>query len=438
MIASRKVLAAALLAALPTLASAELAIDTGGRGDALYLPLYDVSDGRDSLLTLRNTGSTATAVRVVFTEADNGQTVLNFNLFLPAHGTWTGALVDDGAGASLVSASATCTVPRILSAPVQLRPFDYANNFPDGGATDRSRTRRGSIEVFELGTLQGALATATASNACNTLLAAYQSGGSLAGSLAAPGSGLAGNVQVVEVAEGIVYALPAVAIRGFHNAPVDALPGANLPRLTSPQLRAGASHHVAVTPAGRFRFAANRGADAVSSLFLASRLSGEVLSDAGLQASTQWLYAFPTKHVYVSDLPGSLATAGAAQAPFRERFDASGSCEPVKVDEFGSSGEQRQADAPQQTFDYQLCKQINLVALDPATGSGSDLAMLDDSPQRQIIAEREDGTPVRLIGLPVVGWRLSSFLNANAQPGVLANYTVAVPLQAVPARVSVD
>ena len=41
----------------------------------------------------------------------------------------------------------------------------------------------------------------------------------------------------------------------------------------------------------------------------------------------------------------------------------------------------------------------------------------------------------RYRGLPVLGWRLSRFVNAAAQPGVLANYSVALPLQVEPAVV---
>jgi hypothetical protein len=425
-------LAAALLTALPGAVGAELAIDPGGRGDALYLPLYDVAEGRDSLLTVRNTGGSPTAARVVFSEAANGQTVLNFNLFLPAYATWTAAVVEDGAGATLVSASMICTVPSIPAAGVLLRQFDYAENFPDGGGSSRARTRRGAIEVFELGTLQGTLASATAHGACATLAAAYQPGGSRSGALAAPASALAGNVQVVEVTEGVVYALPAVAIRGFHGAPVDAVPGADLPRLTTPQLAAGSSHFLAATPAGRFRFAADRGADAVSSLFMASRLSGELLGDATLAARTQWALAFPTKSAYVADLPGSLASGGPAVPPFGERFGADGSCERLPTAGYGLTGGALQFTVP---VPYTACTQVVLREFDPGTGSGSAALRLDDSARRHINAERLDGSPVRLRGLPVVGWRLSRFVNTAAQPGVLANYTVALPLLTEPAVV---
>jgi hypothetical protein len=232
-------------------------------------------------------------------------------------------------------------------------------------------------------------------------------------------------VQVVEVAEGTVYALPAVAIRGLLAGAVDAQPGADLPRLVTPQLAPGATHHVANTPAGRFRFPASRGADAVSSLFMASAVSGEVVSDVELEGSTQWLLAFPTKNAYVADVPGSLAGSGPVQPPFRERFATDGSCEPAQAAEVDVRGWQRHIDVPLQPFDYQLCAQVNLQGFDTSDGGGSDLVRFDDTPQRQIEAEREDGTPVRLKGLPVVGWRLSRFSNAAAQPGVLASYTVA-------------
>lgn len=65
--------------------------------------------------------------------------------------------------------------------------------------------------------------------------------------------------------------------------------------------------------AGRFRFAADRGADAVNSLFMGSARSGEAINDAGLQAGTQWLLAMPTRQAPVADLAGSLVGTGPAQ-----------------------------------------------------------------------------------------------------------------------------
>jgi hypothetical protein len=434
MIASRP-LVAALLAALPITASAELSVNSGGRGDALYLPLFDVAEGRDSLITVRNSGSAPVLARVVFSESLNGQSTLSFNVFLPPLSTWTAAVVDDGDGATLASASPLCSVPSVTRLTPPLRNFDYAQNHPDGGSAARSRTRRGAVEIFALATLQGSLAEATIAGNCQGLEAAYQSGATRGASLAAPAPTLSANVQVVEVAEGTVYALPAVAIRGLLAGAVDAQPGADLPRLVTPQLAPGATHHVANTPAGRFRFPASRGADAVSSLFMASAVSGEVVSDVELEGSTQWLLAFPTKNAYVADVPGSLAGSGPVQPPFRERFATDGSCEPAQAAEVDVRGWQRHIDVPLQPFDYQLCAQVNLQGFDTSDGGGSDLVRFDDTPQRQIEAEREDGTPVRLKGLPVVGWRLSRFSNAAAQPGVLASYTVALPLQSEPAVV---
>jgi len=430
---------AALMLSSPVMA--DMRIAANGQGDAVYIPYFTVEEGQDSLLTISNSSDRPMAARVLFSESLNGQVTLSFNLFLPPHGTWTAAVSDDGEGARLFSTSSVCSVPHVglfSQDGVPFRPFQYVDNFPDGGPTSLARTRSGAIEIFALADLTGELAALTNDLNCSQLARAYTPGAvppppARGDSMLAPSAALSASVQVVSVSEGVVFAIPGVAIQGFSGAVVDAAPGDALPRLTTPTLAEGATRFETSLPSGRHAFAADRGVDAVSSLFMNTGLGGEVITDASLGASTRWLVSFPTKNAYVGRQPGSLVQQdGAPVAPFSEAFGAAGACEDLAVDKLTESGAPRSVEQQPEAGASRLCSEVNLVAFTAADGNGVDLLRFDEVAERTIAARKLDGqqeTDVLLRGLPAVGFRLSNFVNGQAQPGVLANYSVALPLR---------
>jgi len=68
-------------------------INSNGTGEVLVYPYYSALNGTDTYVSVVNTTSSAKAVKVRFTEGRNSREVLDFNLYLSARDTWTGAVV---------------------------------------------------------------------------------------------------------------------------------------------------------------------------------------------------------------------------------------------------------------------------------------------------------------------------------------------------------
>ncbi len=422
--------------ALSSTASAQLRLSTSGVGDAVYIPYYSVEDGRDSLLTVSNSGDQPTSVRVVFTEAQNGQNVMIFNVYLPGRSVWSTALtaIEDG-GARLSSQSSVCLVPN-AAATIELLNFDYANNFPDGGDTGIERVRSGAVEVIELGALTGELGADTTARDCEALQDAYLVVGGVepdrTGQILAPTGRISANLQLISVAEGLVLSVPGIAVQGFSSVPQDPDFEGYVPRLANPVLGPDQEVYETESAHGRLQFPGDRGPDAMSSLFMHSELGGEFYTDPELGATTQWVVSMPTKAAYVSERPGSLAADGVAVPPFSTFFDADGACDQVLASRGALDGGPLLASPPTA---LDLCRQVNLIGLEQGFNStGTALLQLVEAETRIINAQRPDGTPVVLNGLPAVGLQLSNFVNGQLQGGVLANYSISQPLRGAPAE----
>lgn len=422
---------------LATPAAAQLRISTSGLGDAVYVPYYTVEEGRDSLLTVSNSSDQPSMVRVLFAEAQNGQNVLNFNVYLPGRSVWSASLtaITNG-GARLSSQSAVCTVPNGIRAGAQLVPFDYAANFPDGGATGIGRVRTGAIEVIELGALTGGLGNATTARNCPVIEAAYASINGVTpdrrGQILAPTGKISANLQLVKVVEGLILGIPGIAIQGFSSTPLDPDFNGYEPRFANPVLGANQAVFETHTANGVLRFAADRGPDAISSLFMQSELGGEFYANPNLGATTRWVISMPTKAAYVSTRPGSLARNGQPVSPFSSFFTANRACDRVTTRQGRLDGAPLQTLVLPTTVD--LCQQVNLIDFNqPFADSGTTLLQFQASAIRTISALRPDGTPVVLNGLPAVGLQLSNFINGQLQGGVLANYSISQSLRSAPA-----
>jgi len=101
---------AGLYAAAGLIQCAEAAnLNPGGTGQALIYPYYTVNNDLNTLLSVVNTRDEVKAVKLRFLESDNGQSVLDFNLYLAPFDVWTAALSATGNGAELATADNSCT-----------------------------------------------------------------------------------------------------------------------------------------------------------------------------------------------------------------------------------------------------------------------------------------------------------------------------------------
>jgi hypothetical protein len=304
-----------------------------------------------------------------------------------------------------------------------------------------------------------------------------------------PRGGIGGTVALVEAAAGLIYGYAPTAIENFYldaAAPgaLHAAPSSSLPNLTSArttatsvrvQLHAFADQEARVEtfPAGLPR------PDPVSLLLTTARIESEYSLDPALGSETEWLFTMPTRRWYVE--------GSAPQRPFTDAFTPDGrACELTGPWFHSRTGAllPRQGDTPPGTIPPPLFPPDPRLTRGFLCASTSAVAARNVGPGQplRLLRAREDqtgfllgsfrgwtGFPVagtlapvtfddfdrvvgsgmlRLpvasggpatrrvvgpsgrvyLGLPMIGVAFTRYINANVQPGVLANYSLATPV----------
>jgi hypothetical protein len=468
--ATRFVSAAALVLMLFAQSASAVRLDPHGIGQVLIYPYYTVNKGQDTLISVANATAVSKAVQVRFLEGYNGRTVLSFGLYLSPHDVWTASisqLADDG-GAMLKTSDASCTSPTLPAAGVALRSADYDGNGSvpaDGGPTSITRTREGFIEFLVGGDITPGSPTDVAIThvqtgnpgegappGCDTLGTIDVSADEVA-----PTGGIFGSGSIVNVGQGTFFPYNADAIQGFtsHAIPFgtdgEYPAGVSLHLANSSEAVAGVATAYVSDQAGRplaldYQF----GIDAVSAVFMADSIYNEYVVAATLGANTDWVVTFPTKAYYVDSIYGAVPLA-----PFEAPFAAPGTA-PARV--AGNVYDREEGSypfggpcegfcpppLPVPSLDYEVNVIPIVNSVTPAVASGvfgSNLVGLSLAPygdDGQIAVDLTDagltfaalpggldpqGNAVSLRGLPVTGFMAYNVINANAQPGLLANYS---------------
>jgi hypothetical protein len=325
----------AAAAALAVPAAHAMHVDPHGLGQVLVFPYYTANGGNDTLFAITNTTAHAKALRVRFHEGYDGRGVLDFDVYVAPHGTWSASVTssgDDASFARLVSSDASCTVPALTAHTIDFSDASYAGENTatgrtgnaDGGPETPDRTREGHFDVFEMGEVTGnahGSADAIASANCGAITAAWSSGGYWSANadadLAPPAGGLYGIEYVVDVARGTMFGVDAVAIDGFRSAPLHTAPGDAAPDLDSASAQGDGRYAALVVADGAPReLDYDNPVDAVSALFMAGSLEGNFTRSASIGAKTDWIVTAPTKRWYVDP-----AIAGStAKPPFEISF----------------------------------------------------------------------------------------------------------------------
>lgn len=307
--------------------------------------------------------------------------------------------------------------------------------------------------------------------------------------MANPTGGLYGTVYVVNVPRGTIFAYAATALEDFRSDPDDLPPGSvatvvlHAPNFDShPNLGdalndptaniANADVYTNGTVVHATFPAGARGVDAVSAVLTAGMIDSEYTADPSLGATTTYVFSYPTRRFYTDP-----AIAGAAAiAPFSAlfagvrantvsetlsyaNFDRSGTtltldCDPVtcadRLQSPGTSVEVLDLGANASAMlDSHLTIQFAASSDSPVAYSPQgrvqffpDLSNLDVfwdfnglRPQRYMRPSNEGDF---FSGMPIVGFTAFNIINANAQAGVLANYSMAVPFRTAVACYIVD
>lgn len=436
-------------------------INPDGLGQVLIYPYYTVNNDLNTLISIVNTTSDVKAVKVRFLEGDNTQEVLDFNLYLSPFDVWTAALQSTVASdpalafattpvigqdsARLVTSDTSC-VPN-LNPPREFLPFAFQT---DAGSDAMERVRDGHFEAIEMGVVvpgpNGFAAAATHINGvpadCSLLENAWGQGGIWTNNpdteIGAATGGLFGSATLVNVAEGTDAAYNAEAINGYH------APGGFLhssPGDLSPSLADSDETSIVFFNADVITSEWDEGEDAISALFMHDAVYNEYALATSINAKTEWVLTFPTKRFYVNQDP--------AVRPFTEPFDSpAGSCEDFAIVLYDRE-ENSIAPAPgsvsplpPQRQNPAFCWETNVLdfynssiggsATNPSSVLGStNVVSVNTNPLVNgwsgvtfpiAVPMTDSDDDWTYGGYPVTGFAVQTFSNANAQPGLLAQY----------------
>jgi hypothetical protein len=268
-----------------------------------------------------------------------------------------------------------------------------------------------------------------------------------------------------------LFAYDATAIEGFSDVAQHTGPGDAKPNLGTAVTDSQHDVATAYVPIGNAMIkadypASTRAVDAVSAVLMAETLYNEYDIEAQIGAASDWIVTFPTKQFYVD--PGMVGSRSEdVLPPFEQIFgdgtSGTGTRYPVACATVDADFRDREAHLERQTAcgvppvtpgNY-LCYEAQVVTIgndsfDPhssvlssalinplyvlgcgftpslASASGNlKLSMVGatDSPH----ALRASSTGARFVGLPALGFVATNYINANAVPGVLSNYSAAYP-----------
>jgi hypothetical protein len=347
------ILAGALFAAAPQSAPA-VSLSPDGMGQALIYPYYTANwTGGNSFNTyfqVKNHSKDAKALRVRFREGRKGVPVFEFNLYLAADDTWTGAIIPshhiEDTVASIITADTSCTDPEIPHVGLPFLATGFSGPHADGAGDGPGRTREGFVEVLEMGTLTGTSAAAASPPAAFRDPAGCEALRSAPPSIAAPRGGLSGNVTILNVHGGFSFPIEAIALADLATSPYFGPPSDPYPAFTASEIAP-----VSVTVHGNqvFRSEWPRPVDAVSAVLMRREWRGEFLVGGGTASITDMVVTLPTRHFH-------LATPGSA-GPFEGGDAWTPNCEgksghPITGSWMDRSGSGRGLFAPEGACDF--------------------------------------------------------------------------------------
>jgi hypothetical protein len=303
-----------------------------------------------------------------------------------------------------------------------------------------------------------------------------------------PTGGLFGAGSIVDVANGTNLSYNADAIDGFYTLPagdfdpvLHTSPGSILPSLSQAQTSPTDADAIIFNNGALITLDFVQGRpDAVSSVYMHDQIFNEYNTAESTLAASEWVITFPTKRLHLesgsiartrpfaNDSDDTVGDTGTTNGnipgdPFL--FDPSGYCEPISVAYYDR---EEGPEAPAAVVDFSpppeveqlalsLCfeanvvtynQQANLEGPNPSsevlgsrrvarninlrTADGDDvtegwIAMgLGDSDNYLLDGTDLTGATPRnqLFGLPVTGFWAANFVNSNAAPGQLANYSL--------------
>ena len=305
-------------------------------GQVLIYPFYTVKNNLRTQISVVNTTNQVKALRIIFREGKNARNVLSFNIYLGAYDVWSSTLLSavssipghvGEASAKVILTDSSCTVPTINFQ--EFLPYGYELGYDQQGR-DLERSQEGFIEIFEMGVVTGADATAIMHdnlglpNNCQQISDNWRPDGQwqqnpTINMLEPDGlGGLSGSVTLVDRIKGKVMQYNATAILNFSTSLLHSSPGA-----TAPNLSTGNNYTTLInSQSGSVQTTWHSTIDAVSALFMQTQIINEF--DVGPNNQSEWVVTYPTKAFYVD----SHVSGNTPLLPFTQALVADiGACE---------------------------------------------------------------------------------------------------------------
>ena len=460
-----------------TSAQAAMYLNPEGTGQVLLFPYYNAENNNETSIHIVNTTTDAKAVKVRILEYVNSQEVLDFNVYMSAEDHFSFTIYTDpnGTGGALITRDNTCTVPALGDATagvpgstevvngktVRIQPFlpyAYAEDIYDS----IYRTKIGHVEVIEMGTLEGAWAVDATHGAdgvpadCPQLVTNWSTGGiwttDPGNNIGAPTGGIYGVSNLLNNQDAASWGIEASAIADFwdvQTAPAATRhtnPGERLPSLAS-----GDNSSLVPDAGAYYALTYTSNVDAVSSLFMTTSVSNDVMVNPNISGMTDWVITFPTRRYYV-DNPVAIA-------PFTDEYlgavAPNSSCEEISVEQWDREeafippvigGPIFSPRPPAQPDDpaASICYETNTIAAGSATSAmnvtmststtaaaGVSLAFsYTEGWQRITFAdaahEMDAATGPTLQGLPAIGFAAFKYNNGTSNYGFASDHKTAI------------
>jgi hypothetical protein len=426
-----------------------LQLDSRGAGQVLFYPYYTVNANQDTYVTIANTQFLPVIAHVRFLEGQRGRPVQDLTVVLRPHATWAAAVtLSASGGAKILVPDAACTTPAIPAAGLDFTTsgYDGSGSLPpdDTGPRGIDRTKEGFIEVIGGASILDGDSTSGVdpnhpqSIDCGTVFDQLAAGAFDLG----PAHDIAGSGAIIDVGSGTYYGFAATAISGFSDVPLyDPDWGPLNPSLADAHDSNDPDGHpiarfyatgASVPTVGEQTAVFPDGVDAVTAVLMADSVQNDVVLDPALGARTDWVLTMPTRRFYSDPIHPEYQGAGAAvTTDFSYAFnlyDRSGATHPF-------------------TLGTTISHDVEVFGFAPAAGSASPVlgstlqipvttdltngsARIDlGGPPRTVASGNGYARFSGLYGNPVIGFMAYRIVNANAQPGLLANYGAAFELR---------
>lgn len=441
-----------------------------GTGQVAIMPFYTVANDLNSLVTVTNSKDSAKAVKVIIREGQNNTPVYAMNVYLDPFDSWQFVMgkATDSTALLISVTDSSCLLstiePEFISITI---PVD-----------ENQQWQVGSIEILEMGNISqdegSVFADDTLANQCDALHQAWDHESSdglwqtdpLAHLEAASG-GLEVNAAVIDVASGWAFDVPVLLLADFydnntliHTAPSEA----------TPDLNSGTQDSLLINGGRVWQTTWPTGYEAVSALLMKSTVANHYDMTEGLGALAEWVLSFPTVTFHQNNPDSSKPFLFEANDSFR--FPAKDGTAYTYYDRQGQEFVGTYACVlpppgvpcpPESTLSHAVTTllvdpYLSTLAPSAIAGPPSDAVLnlnaghaplvpdsfhhgkiqlniladfIDDSnePIYALINDRGRDTLSNDVhfyhGLPVTGFAVQIYRNANAQPGLLATYASA-------------